>query len=156
MSAHDLDSRPGNVSVSAFHPGGPKSLKKTADGFVMTILSHQPTGSMALLGMRDGFVVPSYLGDNKPGSVKTLETYTVNEKTNTISYTKMKESPLSAAGIARPDPRGELSPLGENPAVVETYVLDLNRGTITDFTPAAAPTAARDRSLLDSRTNGVL
>jgi hypothetical protein len=139
----DYDSRPGNVRTST------KSLQKTAKGFVMTLLTYQPAPGL-------GAVFPgvggAFLGGGKP-LTKMLETYTVDEKNNTVSYTKMKESPFSAAGISRADLRGEEHPLGQNPVVEQTYLIDLKSGTIADLTPAAL-TGREPRE--NSRANGVL
>lgn len=157
--AGDYDSRPGNVKTST------QSLQKTDEGFVMTLITYQPVpGLGAVFPVLGG----AAFGLGKPigSGLKTMETYTVNEQGNTISYTKMQESPLGEAGLALPRGarRGEQeSPLGDNPSVLETIVLDLNRGTLTDLTPAASPslrfresTSLLDSYRLDPRTNGTL
>lgn len=142
----DYDSRPGNVQTST------KSLQKTDKGFVMTLLTYQPTPGLGAVFPGAGGAL---LGGGRPlgASQKVLESYTVDESSNTISYTKMKESPFSMTGVSRADLRGEEHPLGQNPVVEQTYLIDLKSGTIADLTPAART----GRELREnSRANGIL
>lgn len=140
----DYDSRPGNVQTST------KSLQKTANGFVMTLLTHQPAPGLGAVFPGGG----GALGSGRPlgASHKVLESYTVDESSNTISYTKMKESPFSMAGVSRADLRGEEHPLGQNPVVEQTYLIDLKSGTIADLTPASSGREPRE----NSRANRIL
>ena len=90
----DINTNPGEVKVQT--PLGMKSLLKTADGFVMTLVNRDVPHPMNWYA-------------------ETTTTYTVNEKNNTLS---VRESETHG-NAAR-------SNYYEKPVVKENYVLDLN------------------------------